>query len=425
VSASDLHRTITAIHRRESAKLVAGLMRIVRDVGVAEELAQDAFLAALEQWPKEGLPQNAGAWLMGAAKNRAINVLRRGPVLERKLGELANELATVAEERMGANHIDERLDDEIGDDVLRLVFIACHPILAMEARVALTLRLVGGLTTEEIAHAFLVSEPTIAQRIVRAKRALAEARVPFELPRGDALGERLSSVLAVVYLVFNEGYSASAGDDLMRPQLVAEALRLAHLLVALAPLEPEVHALAALLEIQSSRAGARTNHAGDPVLLLDQDRTKWDRDAIGRGLAALERTKALGGEHGHYALQAAIAACHARAAKAEDTDWTYIAELYGELAAQTGAPVVELNRAVVVSMARGPAAGLAILEPLMSEPSLRDYHLLPSARADMLEKLGRAEEARTEYERAASLTKNAREATMLRERAASCGRRGD
>jgi RNA polymerase sigma-70 factor (ECF subfamily) len=417
VTASDTHRAIDAVWRIESARLIAGLARLVRDVGRAEELAQDALVAALEQWPHDGIPDNPGAWLMATAKHRAIDALRRGKRIERKHEELAHELG--AEER-AAPDFDAALDDDVGDDLLRLMFTACHPLLSTEARVALTLRLLGGLTTEEIARAFLVSEPTIAQRIVRAKRTLADARVPFEVPRGAGRAARLSSVLEVIYLVFNEGYSATAGDDWMRPALCDDALRLGRILAGLAPQEPEVHGLVALMEIQASRANARLGPSGEPVLLLDQDRARWDQLLVRRGLAALERAESFGGAHGSYALQAAIAACHARAHTAAETDWVRIAALYEELAELAPSPIVELNRAVAVSMAFGPAAGLELVDALTSEPALKSYHLLPAVRGNLLDKLGRRDEARAEFERAASLTRNARERELLLGRAAAC-----
>jgi len=416
VTASDTHRAIDAVWRIESARVIAGLARIVRDVGLAEDLAQDALVAALEQWPTSGVPDNPGAWLMAAAKHRAIDQLRRGKMLERKHEELAHQLE--AQQEAAAPDLDAAIDDPIGDDLLRLVFMACHPVLSTEARVALTLRLLGGLTTEEIARAFIVPEPTVAQRIVRAKRTLAEARIPFEVPRGAALAERLSSVLEVVYLVFNEGYSATAGDDWVRPALCEDALRLGRILAELAPDEPEVLGLVALMEIQASRLRARVGPLGEPVLLLDQDRARWDHLLIRRGLAALERVEALGGVLGPYALQAAIAACHARARNAAETDWARIVALYDALARLAPSPVVALNRAVAVGMAFGPAAGLKFVDALTSEPSLKGYHLLPSVRGNLLAKLGRFEEARTEFERAASLTRNARERQLLLERAA-------
>jgi len=420
VTASDTHRAINAVWRIESARLIAGLARIVRDVGLAEDLAQEALLAALERWPESGIPDNPGAWLMATAKHRAIDHLRRSKLLERKHEELGREIE--AQQEMAAPDLDAAIDDNIGDDLLRLVFIACHPVLSTEARVALTLRLLGGLTTEEIARAFLVPEPTVAQRIVRAKRTLAEKRAPFEVPRGAELAARLSSVLEVVYLVFNEGYSATAGDDWMRPALCEDALRLGRILAELVPKEPEVHGLVALMEIQASRSRARTGPSGEPVLLLDQDRARWDHVLVRRGLVALERAEALGGVRGPYALQAAIAACHARARTPAETDWTRIAELYEALARLTPSPVVELNRAVAVAMAFGPAAGLELVDALTSEPALRSYHLLPSVRGDLLAKLGRFDEARAECERAASLTRNARERELLLERAAAYAR---
>lgn len=418
MTSPDTHRAINTVFRLESARLIAGLARIVRDVGVAEELAQDALVAALEQWPKEGVPNNPGAWLMATAKHRAINVLRRGKMLERKHEQLGHELE--AQQDMAADDIEARVDDTVGDDLLRLVFMACHPVLSIEARVALTLRLLGGLTTEEIARAFLVSEPTIAQRIVRAKRTLSDAKVPFEVPRREELAERLSSVLGVIYLIFNEGYSATAGDDLMRPQLCEDALRLGRILAGLVPEDPEVHGLVALMELHASRAAARTTRTGEPVLLPQQDRTRWDRLLIRRGLAALERAESLGEIRGPYTLQAAISACHARATSADETDWARIAALYAELAAIVPSPVIELNRAMAVAMAEGPAAGLTIVDRLVEEPTLREYPYLPSARGDLLAKLGRSEEARAEFERAAALTRNERERALLLERAAGC-----
>jgi RNA polymerase sigma-70 factor, ECF subfamily len=417
---SNTHRAIETVWRIESAKLIAGIARIVRDVGAAEDLAHDALVAALEQWPDSGVPDNPGAWLMATAKRRAIDLLRRGPMLERKHAELGHELE--AKQEMAVPDLVAALDDNIGDDLLRLVFTACHPVLSTEARAALTLRLLGGLTTEEIARAFLVPEPTVAQRIVRAKRTLAEARVPFEVPRGAELAERVSSVLQVIYLVFNEGYSASAGDDWVRPALCEDALRLGRILAELLPAEPEVHGLVALMEIQASRLHARVGPSGEPVLLLDQDRGRWDHLLIRRGLAALARAEALGGALGPYALQAAIAACHGRARTAAETDWERIAALYDALAQLAPSPVVELNRAVALAMAFGPAAGLEVVDALTSEPSLRGYHLLPSVRGDLLTKLGRYEEARGELERAASLTRNVRERTLLLQRAAECAR---
>ena len=414
---SDTHRAIDAVWRIESARLIAGLARIVGDVGVAEDLAQDALVAALEQWPESGVPRNPGAWLMATAKHRAIDVLRRGKMLERKHEQLGHELE--ARQELAVPDLDAALDDPVGDDLLRLIFTACHPVLSTEARVALTLRLLGGLTTQEIARAFLVPEATVAQRIVRAKRTLAEARVPFEVPRGADLEARLSSVLGVIYLVFNEGYSATAGDDWMRPALCEDALRLGRILAELAPTEPEVHGLVALMEIQASRSGARTRPSGEPILLLDQDRSRWDRLLIRRGLAALERAESLGGARGPYALQAAIAACHARAATPGETEWPRIAALYDALAQLAPSPVVELNRAVAVAMAFGPAAGLELVDALMSEPALKGYHLLPSVRGDLLAKLGRIDEACAEFEQAAGLTRNGRERALLLERAAA------
>ncbi len=416
MTATDTHRAIDAVWRIESPRLIAGLARIVRDVGLAEDLAQDALVAALEQWPASGVPRNPGAWLMAAAKHRAIDHFRRNKLLERKHQELGHELEAAREDT--ADDLVAALDDDIGDDLLRLVFTACHPVLSTEARVALTLRLLGGLTTEEIARAFLVSEPTIAQRIVRAKRTLAREQVPFEVPRGAELAGRLSSVLEVIYLVFNEGYAATAGDDWVRPALCEDALRLARILAELAPREAEVHGLAALLEIQASRLKARVSPSGEPILLFDQNRAQWDQLLIRRGLTALERAQRLGGTRGPYQLQASIASCHARARTPEDTDWTAIVGLYAELAAVAPSPVVELNRAVAVAMASGPAAGLELVDALRSEPSLQEYHLLPSVRGDLLAKLGRQGEARQEFERAASLTRNARERELLLARAA-------
>ncbi len=416
MTASDTHRAIDAVWRIESPRLIAGLARMVRDVGVAEDLAQDALVAALERWPESGVPDNPGAWLMATAKHRAIDQLRRKSLLERKHAELGHELE--ARQETATAELDAAIDDDIGDDLLRLVFTACHPVLSTEARVALTLRLLGGLTTEEIARAFLVPTPTVAQRIVRAKRTLAEAQVPFEVPRGAELAARLSSVLEVIYLIFNEGYSATAGDDWMRPALCEDAARLGRILVGLVPNEPEVHGLVALMEIQASRSGARIGPSGEPILLLDQDRGRWDQLLIRRGLAALARAEELGGALGPYALQAAIAACHARAHTPEETDWARIAALYAALAALAPSPVVELNRAVAVAMAFGPAAGLELVDALSSEPLLKGYHLLPSVRGDLLAKIGRHDEARAEFERAASLTRNARERELLLDRAA-------
>jgi RNA polymerase sigma factor (sigma-70 family) len=419
---SPTHAAIEAVFRIEWPRLIAGLTRVVRDVGVAEELAHDALVAALEQWPDEGIPDKPGAWLMAAAKHRAIDTVRRAKLVRRKHEELGGELEAqggeVSDEREA---IDEALDDEIGDDMLSLMFVACHPVLATEARVALTLRMVGGLTTAEIARAFLVPEPTIAQRIVRAKRTLAESRVPFEVPRGAQLAERLGSVLGVVYLVFNEGYAATAGDDWLRPALCDDALRLARMLAELAPQEPEVHGLVALLEIQASRSAARTAADGQPVLLLEQDRSRWDRLLIRRGLQALESAERLGGALGPYALQAAIAACHARAATAAATDWPRIVALYDALAALAPSPVVQLNRAVAVSMAFGPAEALPIVDTLVASAELKAYHLLPAVRGDLLAKLGRLAEARAEFERAASLTRNERERGLMQSRAQACG----
>ncbi|MDB5873679.1 MAG: polymerase, sigma subunit, family [Ramlibacter sp.] len=416
---SATHQAIDAVWRIESAKIVAGVARMVRDIGVAEELAQDALVAALEHWPREGVPRNPGAWLMRTAKNRALDRLRRDKNLDGKLEQIGHDLQ--AQEALTVpdfvDALDEARSDEIGDDLLRLIFTACHPVLSTEARVALTLKLLGGLTTHEIARAYLVPEPTIAQRIVRAKRSLSEARVPFEVPRGEELAQRLASVLEVVYLVFNEGYTATAGEDWMRPALCDEALRLGRMLAELAPQQSEVHGLVALMELQASRAGARVDAAGRPVLLLEQDRGRWDRLLIRRGLAALERAEALGGALGRYALQAAIAACHARAPTGGDTDWKRIAALYDALAQVAPSPVVELNRAVAVGMAFGPAAGLEIIDALRHDKSLQNYQWLPSVRGDLLAKLGRNEEARAEFKRAAGLAGNARERELLLERA--------
>ncbi len=416
----DIHRAIDAVWRIESARLIAGLARLTRDVGLAEDLAQDALVAALEQWPAAGVPANPGAWLMAVAKRRAIDGMRRAPMLARTHAQLGVELD--AQQESAVPDLDAAIDDHVGDDLLRLILVACHPVLATEARVALTLRLLGGLTTAEIARAFLVPEPTVAQRIVRAKRALADARVPFEVPRGAEFDARLSSVLQVIYLIFNEGYSATAGDDWMRPALCEDALRLGRILAGLAPREPEVHGLVALMEIQASRARARVGPSGEPVLLLEQNRARWDRVLIGRGLDALALAEALGGAHGPYALQAAIAACHARARTAEETDWVRIAALYAALAQRAPSPVVELNRAVAVGMALGPAAGLALADALRETGALDGYHLLPSVRGDLLAKLGRSDEARAEFEHAAALTRNARERALLLARAASCAR---
>jgi RNA polymerase sigma-70 factor (ECF subfamily) len=429
-SKGSINGAIDAVWRIESPRLIAGLARIVRDVGVAEDLAQDALVAALEQWPKSGVPDNPGAWLMAAAKHRAIDHFRRSTLLERKHEELGREFAT---REMVVPDLTSALDDDVGDDLLRLVFVSCHPVLSTEARVALTLRLLGGLTTVEIARAFLVPEPTIAQRIVRAKRTLAEKRVPFEVPRGPELAARLSSVLEVIYLIFNEGYSATAGDDWMRPALCEDALRLGRILAELAPREPEVHGLVALMEIQASRSAARMGPSGEPILLFDQNRARWDQLLISRGLAALgrsdnaraERLRAGndGGTQGTYVLQAAIAACHARARTPEETDWAQIVALYADLARLAPSPVVELNRAVALAMAFGPAAGLELVDALTSEPSLENYHLLPSVRGDLLKKLGRMDEARAEFERAASLTRNTRERELLIGRARACAAR--
>ena len=415
--ATDIHRAIDAVWRIESAKLIAGLTRIVRDVGIAEDLAQDALVAALEQWPGTGIPGNPGAWLMGTAKHRAIDLIRRNSMLERKHAEIGRDLEERQEQT--AREIEESAADDVGDDLLRLILIACHPVLSAEGRAALTLRLLGGLTTDEIARAFLVPEATVAQRIVRAKRALSDARVPFEVPRGSELAARLTSVLEVIYLIFNEGYSATAGDDWMRPGLCEDAMRLGRILAGLVPDDGEVHGLVALMEIQASRMKARTGRDGEPILLLDQNRGQWDQLLIRHGLAALDRAEKLSSSRGPYTLQAAIAACHARAGAPEQTDWKRIAALYGELSVMTRSPVVELNRAVAVAMAEGPAAGLAIVDPLIAEPSLKGYHFLPSVRADLLAKLGRVEEARAELERATSLTRNTRERQLLQERAAA------
>jgi len=416
MTAGDIQRTIAAVWRIESAKLIAGLARMMRDVGSAEELAQDALVAAIEQWPQSGVPDNPGAWLMTTAKRRAIDRLRRDELIERKHAEFAHELESALDD--AAMSAADAADDPIGDDLLRLIFTACHPLLPTDGRVALTLRLLGGLTTDEIARAFLVPEPTIAQRIVRAKRTLADAQVPFEVPRGAELDERLASVLEVIYLIFNEGYTATAGSDWMRPQLCEEALRLGRILVGLAPREPEAHGLVALMELQASRTHARTGPDGVPVLLLEQNRARWDQLLIRRGLGALDVAHKLGGAHGRYALQAAIAACHARAHSAGETDWSRIAALYAELAEVMPSPIVELNRAVAVGMADGPQAGLDLVDALVAEPALRSYHLLPTVRGDLLAKLGRSDEARAEFERAAEMTRNERERELLRQRAA-------
>jgi RNA polymerase sigma factor (sigma-70 family) len=421
VTDSDTNRAIDAVWRIESPRLIAGLARIVRDIGLAEELAQDALVAALEQWPASGVPRNPGAWLMAIGKRRAVDHIRRNQRLELALETLARELEVEGAEQAPADV--EAVVDDIEDDLLRLVFTACHPVLSTDARVALTLRVLGGLTTEEIARAFLVAEPTVAQRIVRAKRTLAEARVPFEVPQGAELTDRLSSVLEVIYLVFNEGYAATAGEDWMRPALCEDALRLGRILAELMPREPEVHGLVALMEIQASRSGARTGPSGEPILLPDQDRTRWNQLLIRRGLAALERAEAMGGAFGPYALQAAIAAHHARARSPDETDWEGIAALYEALAQVAPSPVVELNRAVALAMAFGPATGLELVDALTAEPSLRGYHLLPSVRGDLLDKLGRFDEARVEFERAANLARNSRERALLLERAAALPRR--
>jgi len=430
VTTSAVHRTVEAVWRMESAKIIATLARLLRDVGLAEELAQDTLVAALEQWPKSGVPDNPAAWLTAAAKHRAIDLMRRWSLHQRKEGELAWEIESQLKDAAPNLEaaIDRAFDDPIGDDLLRLIFIACHPVLAREARVALTLRLLGGLTTDEIARAFLVPEPTVAQRIVRAKRTLAESRVPFEVPAPAELAARLGSVLEVIYLVFNEGYSATAGDDWMRPSLAEDALRLGRILAELAPEEPEVHGLVALMEIQASRMRARVGPNGEPILLLDQDRARWDQLLIRRGLAALERADAIGTAHGGlgpYAVQAAIAACHARAKTADETDWPRIAALYDALAQLAPSPVVELNRAVAVAMAFGPAAGLELADSLRDERQLKDYHLLPAVRGDLLHKLGRCVEARAEFERAAALTRNARERALLLGRADACAQEAE
>ena len=420
MTATDLNRTIAAVWRIESARLIAALARIVRDIGIAEELAQDALVAAIEQWPQAGVPDNPAAWLMSTAKHRAIDKLRRDELVQRKHVELAHELESALDDTNVST--EAALDDPFGDDLLRLVFTACHPVLNTEARVALTLRLLGGLTTDEIARAFLASEPTIAQRIVRAKRTLSEAEVPFEVPRGAELIERLGSVLEVIYLIFNEGYTATAGEDWMRPQLCEEALRLGRILVGLMPDEAEAHGLVALMELQASRMHARTGPNGEPILLLKQNRARWDQLLIRRGLKALALAEKLGGARGRYTLQAAIAACHARAREVEATDWARIAQLYATLAQVAPSPVVELNRAVAVSMADGPRAGLELVDLLVAEPALKSYHLLPTVRGDLLEKLGRNEEARSEFERAAALTRNARERELLLQRAATASK---
>jgi RNA polymerase sigma factor (sigma-70 family) len=418
VATDELRRAIDAVWRIESARIIGGLLRIVGDVGLAEDLAQESLVAALDAWPRTGIPERPGAWLMATARNRAVDHLRRRRLLERKHEELGRDVPPVAPTA------EQLADEEVGDDLLRLVLIACHPILSPEARVALTLRLLGGLTTEEIARAFLVAEPTIAQRVVRAKRTLGEARVPFDVPRGAELAERLDSVLEVVYLVFNEGYAATAGDDWIRPELCDEALRLGRILAGLVPCEAEVHGLVALMELHASRVRARLGPCGEPILLLDQDRSRWDQLLVRRGLAALARAESLGRPLGPYALQAAIAACHARARSAEETDWARIVALYDALVEVTGSPVVELNRAVAVAMAFGPAAGLELVDRLAGDPSLRSYHLLPSVRGDLLAKLGRVDEARAELERAASLARNRRERELLAARADAASRAG-
>ncbi|MDE2317570.1 MAG: RNA polymerase sigma factor [Xanthomonadaceae bacterium] len=418
MTATDTHRSIEAIWRIESARIIAGLARMLRDVGLAEELAQDALVTALEQWPQTGVPDNPGAWLMTTAKHRAIDRLRRRQLMELKHEEIARELES--EQAHAIPHFDAMLDDDIGDDLLRLIFTACHPALPAESRVALTLRLLGGLSTAEIARAFLQPEPTIAQRIVRAKRMLAEKQVPFEVPRGEELAERLDAVLGVIYLVFNEGYTATAGDDWMRPALCEEALRLGRILAGLMPRQAPVFGLLALMELQASRTHARSGPDGEPIRLLEQNRARWDRLLIQRGLAALDRARQLGGDAEPYTLQAAIAACHARANTAEQTDWSRIAALYATLATAAPSPVVELNRAVAVAMASGPAAGLGLVDALRDEPALANYHLLPAVRGDLLEKLGRHAEARVEFERAASLTRNLRERQLMQARATAC-----
>ena len=418
---ADVNRTIDAVWRIESARLIAGLARLVRDVGLAEDLAQEALVAALEQWPESGVPENPGAWLMATAKHRAIDRLRRAEVHERKTRELGREVEVRGES--DDPDLAAEIDDPFDDDLLRLVFTTCHPVLSTDARVALTLRLLGGLTTKEIARAYLVSESTVAQRIVRAKRTLSAARVPFEVPAHDELTDRLASVLEVIYLIFNEGYAATAGDDWMRPELLEEALRLGRILAELLPSEPEVHGLVALMELHASRSRARAGPSGEPILLLDQDRSRWDWMLVGRGLAALERAYSTGRNVGPYTLQAAISACHARARAADDTDWDSIVALYDGLAQLTPTPVVELNRAVAIGMAFGPETALELVDGLASEPALHDFHLLPTVRGDLLAKLGRGEEARAEFQRAASLTQNSRERAVLLERMAGCSPR--
>ncbi|MEO6967506.1 MAG: RNA polymerase sigma factor [Rhodanobacteraceae bacterium] len=416
MTATDIHRSIDAVWRIESPRLIAGLARMTRDVGIAEELAQDALVVALETWPKSGVPDNPGAWLMTTAKRRAIDHLRRNKLMERKHEQIGYE----AGQRDDTPYPPMDLDDDVGDDLLRLIFTACHPVLTTESRVALTLRVLGGLTTAEIARAYLVPEPTIAQRIVRAKRALSNANVAFEMPRGEERAARLSSVLEVIYLVFNEGYAATAGDDWLRPALCEDALRLGRVLAGLMPLESEVHGLLALMELQASRSHARVNESGEPILLLDQNRAHWDRLLIRRGLVSLERAEKLDGQNGFHVLQAAIAACHARAISADGIDWPRIAALYARLATIAPSPVIELNRAVAVSMADGPAAGLELVDVLVDEPTLASYHLLPSVRGDLLGKLGRMDEARIQFERAAALTQNLRERELLLKRAVAC-----
>jgi RNA polymerase sigma factor (sigma-70 family) len=418
MTTTDTHRTIEAVWKMESPRLIAGLARMLRDVGQAEDLAQEALGAALERWPRDGIPDNPGAWLMTTARHRAIDLLRRNRMLDVKHAQLGHELETEAMTH-APDHSDA-LDDDIGDDLLRLIFTACHPVLAVDQQVALTLRLLGGLTTAEIARAFLLPEATIAQRIVRAKRTLSEKKVPFAVPRGNELAPRLAAVLEVIYLIFNEGYSATAGDDWVRPALCEEALRLGRVLAGLAPREPEVHGLVALMEIQASRLHARVGTDGAPILLMDQDRTRWDRLLIQRGLASLDRAERLGGADGSYTLQAAIAACHGRAARARDTDWARIAALYARLATVAPSPVIELNRAVAVAMAEGPGPALDLVDALRGERALANYHLLPSVRGDLLFKLGRRKEARAEFERAAAMTGNARECELLRRRAEAC-----